>query len=122
MACSKIILVDTDGFVAILVLGLVGQGFCVCSLNDIIVGTVPGMAEWKVTITNNCKCAQHKLTLSCEGFQSRETVDPNIFQKQDNNCQVIDGNALNGFASVSFAYAWDPPFIMFPSGSIVDPC
>ncbi|KAG4190426.1 hypothetical protein ERO13_A07G029700v2 [Gossypium hirsutum] len=102
--------------------GNINAGFCVCSLNDIIVGTVPGMAEWKVTITNNCKCAQHKLTLSCEGFQSRETVDPNIFQKQDNNCQVIDGNALNGFASVSFAYAWDPPFIMFPSGSIVDPC
>ncbi|PPD84355.1 hypothetical protein GOBAR_DD18721 [Gossypium barbadense] len=63
---------EAMGLVAILVLGLVGQGFCVCSLNDIIVGTVrtgvevQGMAEWKVTIINNCKCAQHKLTLSCD--------------------------------------------------------
>ncbi|KAG4136845.1 hypothetical protein ERO13_D07G033550v2 [Gossypium hirsutum] len=87
-----------NGLVAILVLGLVGQGFCVCSLNDIIVGRVR------------------------TGVEVQETVDPNIFQKQGNNCLVIDGNALNGFASVSFAYAWDPPFIMFPSGSMVDPC
>ncbi|KAK8523453.1 hypothetical protein V6N13_113399 [Hibiscus sabdariffa] len=115
-------------FVAVLVLCLVSQGFCLCSLNDIVVGTVrtgkeiQGKAEWKVTITNNCKCSQHALKLACKGFQSVEAVDPSIFEKQGDNCLVIQGNALKGFASASFSYAWDPPFFMFPSSSVVDPC
>ncbi|KAH1131644.1 hypothetical protein J1N35_003022 [Gossypium stocksii] len=91
MVCSKIILVDTDVPLSTsqtLIKTMASSRFCVCSLNDIIVGTVrtgvevQGMAEWKVTITNNCNCAQHKLTPSCEGFQSRETVDPNIFRNK----------------------------------------
>ncbi|GMI89276.1 hypothetical protein like AT4G32090 [Hibiscus trionum] len=115
-------------FVDVLVLGLVSQGFSLCSLNDIVVGNVrtgneiQGKAEWKVTITNNCKCSQHELKLACKGFQSVETVDPSIFEQQGDDCLVIQGNALNGFASVSFTYAWDPPFFMFPSSSVVDDC
>ncbi|XP_039063093.1 uncharacterized protein LOC120207740 [Hibiscus syriacus] len=114
---------STEALVAVLILG-----FSLCSLNDIIVGTVrtgneiQGMAEWKVTITNNCKCSQHDLKLTCKDFQSVETVDPSIFVQQGDDCLVIQGNTLNGFTSVSFLYAWDPPFFMFPSSSVVDDC
>ncbi|GMI89281.1 hypothetical protein like AT4G32090 [Hibiscus trionum] len=112
---------------AILTLCLVSQGFC-CSLEDIVIGTVrtgaeiQGKPEWKVTVTNNCKCAQHELRVTCQGFQTAETVDPSVFEQQGDKCLVNQGNALNGFASVSFSYAWDPPFIMFPSSSVVDDC
>ncbi|XP_022756301.1 uncharacterized protein LOC111304047 [Durio zibethinus] len=118
----------TKSFVRILLLSLVSQGICLCTLNDIIVGTVrtgkeiQGKPEWKVTVTNNCKCTQHELKLACKGFQSVETVDPNILEKQGDNCLVIKGNALKGFTSVSFAYARDPPFLLWPSGSIIEAC
>ncbi|XVF35628.1 hypothetical protein REPUB_Repub18cG0162500 [Reevesia pubescens] len=105
---------------------ILNVGFCLCSVNDITVGSVrtgkeiQGKPEWKVTITNNCKCNQHQLRLACKGFQSTETVDPNILLKQSDNCLLLKGNALKGFSSVSFAYAWDPTFLLSPSGSIVD--
>ncbi|OMO90769.1 Glycosyl transferase, family 31 [Corchorus olitorius] len=115
-------------FVAVLILGLVTEGLCACSLNDINIGTVrtgreiQGKSEWNVTVINNCKCTQSKIKLTCQGFQSVEAVDQNIFLKQGDNCLLIKGDSLPGFRSVGFSYAWDPPFVMFPSDSVVETC
>ncbi|KAE8701592.1 hypothetical protein F3Y22_tig00110540pilonHSYRG00054 [Hibiscus syriacus] len=101
-----------NAIAAILILGLVGQ---------VPKGVeIKGQPEWKVTITNNCKCTQHELRITCHGFQSVETVDPSIFEQRGDKCLVNQGNALTGFGSVGFSYAWDPPFIMFPSSSVDD--
>ncbi|EOY29421.1 Uncharacterized protein TCM_036965 [Theobroma cacao] len=64
--------------------------------------------------------------ISCHHYQSltnlRKIVDPNILEKQGDNCLLIKGNSLRGFSTVSFAYAWDPPFLLSPAGSIIEPC
>lgn len=83
---------------------------------------IQNLPEWNVTVTNNCKCSQRQLKLACKGFQTVETVDSNIFAKQGDDCLLINGDAFKGFQAVSFAYAWDPPFVMFPSYSDVEAC
>ncbi|XP_028773602.1 uncharacterized protein LOC114730661 [Neltuma alba] len=101
------------------------QGFCDCSLNNINIGTVrsgreiKGKPEWEVTVINNCSCSQSKIQLSCKGFQSSESVDPSVFAKQGDSCLLINGGPLKAFSSVNFSYAWDPPFLLLPSSSLV---
>ncbi|KAI9124498.1 hypothetical protein K1719_004420 [Acacia pycnantha] len=101
------------------------HGSSECSLNNINIGTVrsgrevEGKPEWKVTVVNNCSCSQSQIQLSCKGFQSSESVDPSVFAKKGDSCSLINGHPLKGFSSVSFSYAWDPPFLLLPSSSIV---
>ncbi|CAJ1967852.1 unnamed protein product [Sphenostylis stenocarpa] len=112
----------------ILFLTLVIQGSCDCSLNNINIGTtrsgreVQGQPEWNVTVINNCFCQQSQIKLSCKGFQSSESIDPAILSMEGDGCLLISGNPMKGFDSVNFSYAWDPPFLMFPSSSVIGPC
>ncbi|ONI34486.1 hypothetical protein PRUPE_1G484200 [Prunus persica] len=119
-------------FVLVLLLSLVSHisfikiaGFCACTLNNINIGTtrsgreIGGKPEWNVVVTNNCACAQTSIVLSCKGFQTTEPVDPAILKKQGNVCRLIMGNLLDAGASVKFSYAWDPPFLLLPSSSVI---
>lgn len=106
-------------------------GLCGCSLDNINIGTVRsgreigGLPEWNVTVINNCSCPQKLIKLTCGGFQSAEYVDPKTLGKtdEDKKCMLNEGNPLEGFASIAFSYAWDPPFLLFPADSvIISPC
>ncbi|XP_024995495.1 TPD1 protein homolog 1-like [Cynara cardunculus var. scolymus] len=103
------------------------KGYGQCELKDITVGTertsiqIEGKQEWNVSFINSCKCPQQSLTVSCNGFQSVEKVDPNIFAPvANNNCIVNGGRPIAAFATVWFLYAWDPPFIFVPVSSQVN--
>ncbi|CAK7329553.1 unnamed protein product [Dovyalis caffra] len=115
-------------FVATLLLCLATEGLCACSLNNINIGTVrsgrqiSGKPEWNVTVVNNCQCAQSQIKLSCMGFQTVENIDPSILVKQGDACLLINGNSLEKSASVKFSYAWDPPFLLLPLGSVSHGC
>ncbi|XP_014512919.1 uncharacterized protein LOC106771452 [Vigna radiata var. radiata] len=107
---------------------LIIKGSCECSLNNINIGTarsgrvIGGQPEWNVTVINNCSCQQSQIKLSCKGFQSSESIDPSILSKEGDNCILISGNPMKGFDTVNFSYAWDPPFFLFPSSSVIGPC
>ncbi|KAL7595333.1 TPD1 protein homolog 1 [Lactuca sativa] len=110
----------------IILFTLLVNGYGQCELKDITVGTertnreVGGKEEWKVSFINTCKCPQKSLIVSCDGFQSTETVDPNLFASVgNNNCIVNGGQPIGPFATVGFVYAWDPPFIFVPRSSQV---
>lgn len=98
-----------------------------CSINDINIGTVrsgreiEGKPEWNVTVINNCGCSQKSINLSCKGFQTAEPVDPLTLlkSKQGDTCILINGSSLDGFQSVRFSYAWDPPFLLLPLDSSI---
>lgn len=98
-----------------------------CSLDDINIGTVrsgmevKGKPEWNVTVINNCGCAQKAIKLSCKGFQTVEPLDPSTLlkSKQGDTCLLINGSSLEGFDSVRFSYAWDPPFLLLPVDSLI---
>ncbi|KAK7393089.1 hypothetical protein VNO78_21541 [Psophocarpus tetragonolobus] len=98
-----------------------------CTLNNINIGTsksgrvIKGKPQWNVVVYNHCKCTQSQIRLSCKGFQSTERVDPSILSKQGDTCLLINGNSLKGSATVRFSYAWDPPFLLLPSSSHIDP-
>jgi len=76
--------------------------------------TILGKPEWNVVVTNNCNCAQSQIKLQCKGFQTTEIVSRSILSIQEDTCLLINGNPLKGFGSVSFSYAWDPPFLLMP--------
>ncbi|XP_030548356.1 uncharacterized protein LOC115753733 [Rhodamnia argentea] len=78
--------------------------------------------EWKVTVINNCTCAQSGIKLKCAGFQSTEPVDPSMFAKQGDRCLLNSGKALAPHGSVSFSYAWNPPFLLWPAESVSAGC
>ncbi|XP_076957419.1 uncharacterized protein LOC143632888 [Bidens hawaiensis] len=100
-------------------------GFGQCGLKDITIGTerttaqIQGKQEWNVSIINTCKCPQQALTVSCDGFQTVEKVDPNVFAPVGNKCSVNGGKPVAPFGTVQFLYAWDPPFIFVPISSQV---
>ncbi|PON71323.1 Beta-1,3-N-Acetylglucosaminyltransferase family protein [Parasponia andersonii] len=108
-----------------------GAGNCGnCSLNNINIGTVRsgreigGKSEWNVTVINNCGCPQKQIKLGCKGFQTVEPVDPATFfilDGGDGQCLLVNGSTLEGFASVGFSYAWDPPFLLLPLYSVIAP-
>ncbi|KAF5743335.1 hypothetical protein HS088_TW09G01402 [Tripterygium wilfordii] len=83
---------------------------------------VQGKAEWTVTVTNNCICAQSRIILYCGGFQSVEHVNPAILNKQGDNCILVHGTSLPASASVTFSYAWDSPAILLPKSSVIAGC
>ncbi|KAF5773101.1 hypothetical protein HanXRQr2_Chr13g0584901 [Helianthus annuus] len=99
-------------------------GYAQCALKDITVGTertsrqIHGKQEWKVMFINTCNCAQQNLVVSCNGFQTVERVDPNLFIPIGNNrCLVNGGRPIAPYERVEFLYAWDPPFIFVPHSS-----
>ncbi|KAL3746529.1 hypothetical protein ACJRO7_015482 [Eucalyptus globulus] len=113
---------------AILLLSFITKGLCASSLENITVGTVrtgeiiQGKPQWSVTVINNFACAQSGIKLECAGFQSTEPVNSSIFAKQGDRCLVNGGKALAPQGSVSFSYAWYPPFLLRPAESIVIGC
>jgi hypothetical protein len=56
------------------------------------------------------------------GFQTVENIDPSILSKQGDTCLLINGSSLEASASVNFSYAWDPPFLLLPLGSVIHDC
>ncbi|KAL2326545.1 hypothetical protein Fmac_025603 [Flemingia macrophylla] len=114
---------------SLLLLTLIIKGSCECSLNNINIGTtrsgreIQGKPEWNVTVINNCSCEQSHIKLSCKGFQSAEIIDPSILSVEGDSCLLIKGSPMKGFKAVNFSYAWDPPFLLLPTSSvIVGPC
>ncbi|KAK7364870.1 hypothetical protein VNO80_13614 [Phaseolus coccineus] len=106
--------------ISILFLSFVMKGSSYCNLNNINIGTtrsgriIAGKPEWNVVVTNNCNCSQSQIKLACEGFKTTESVNPALLSIQGNSCLLINGNPLIGFQSISFSYAWDPPFLLMP--------
>ncbi|KOM56221.1 hypothetical protein LR48_Vigan10g211300 [Vigna angularis] len=96
------------------------KGSSYCNLNNINIEstrsgrTILGKPEWNVVVKNNCNCTQSQIRLSCRGFQTTEIVSRSILAVEGDSCLLINGNPLKGFATVSFSYAWDPPFILMP--------
>ena len=99
---------------------------CQCELKDITIGTertssvIQGKQEWNVSVINTCKCPQQALMVSCNGFQTAEKVDPEVFAPNGDNCSVNGGRPIAPFSAVQFLYAWDPPFIFVPVSSQVN--
>lgn len=99
-----------------------------CSVRDIVVGTIrsgreiDGVPEWNVVVNNHCNCTQSHIKFACIGFQTKEPVDPAILFVRYNTCLLIRGSPLAPFGTVKFSYAWDPPFLLRPSSTVVGPC
>ncbi|KAF9587655.1 hypothetical protein IFM89_004487 [Coptis chinensis] len=108
---------------AVLFLTLLGQGLCQCSLRNIKVTQnrtgrdVKGKVEHEVTIINDCKCMQKLIEFNCSGFSSAIVIDPSIFSKIGDICQLKGGGHLNGYTSIKFRYAWDTTFNFIPATS-----
>ncbi|KAI9192214.1 hypothetical protein LWI28_019599 [Acer negundo] len=113
----------TNSIVALLVLSLITKGYYACTLEDIHVGGettrkfVGGKPEWKLTVSNLCECKQSNIKLQCKGFQTTEPVDRNILNLQGETCLFLNGNPLIEGSPVTFYYAWETPFILFPLSS-----
>ncbi|XP_017438384.2 protein TAPETUM DETERMINANT 1 [Vigna angularis] len=106
--------------VSILILSFVMKGSSYCNLNNINIEstrtgrTILGKPEWNVVVKNNCNCTQSQIRLQCQGFQTTEVVSPSILALEGDSCLLINGSPLKGFATVSFSYAWDPPYFLRP--------
>ncbi|RDX72768.1 TPD1 protein-like 1, partial [Mucuna pruriens] len=76
-----------------------------------------GKPEWKVSITNECRCSQSQVKLKCDGFQTNEAVDPSILTISDGICLLNKGTPISPSQNVQFFYAWDSqfPFIIASS-------
>ncbi|OVA17041.1 hypothetical protein BVC80_9041g47 [Macleaya cordata] len=108
---------------AIVILSLLGKGFCQCELRNITVtqtdtgGAIHGKSEYKVTVTNNCICSQYDVKLNTEGFSTTLEADPLIFNKETG--LVKNGEPLYPHESIKFNYAWDTRFSLNPVSSRV---
>ncbi|KAL5995448.1 hypothetical protein ACLOJK_025510 [Asimina triloba] len=80
---------------------------------------VEGDVEFEVTITNTCSCSQSNVIVSCSGFSTVETLDPNKFKKLNDQvrCLVNNGQPIQPSASIIFTYAWHTPFNLPPLSS-----
>ncbi|KAL5995447.1 hypothetical protein ACLOJK_025509 [Asimina triloba] len=77
---------------------------------------VGGAPEYEVTITNTCSCPQSNVVISCGTFASRESVDPNLFKRIDEeNCLANNGRPILHSSPLKFRYAWPTAFILFPT-------
>ncbi|KAA8525509.1 hypothetical protein F0562_007364 [Nyssa sinensis] len=114
---------ETMHFVLVILLNIVTQVLSECVSNKIGIGTVStgrqiqGKHEWKVTVTNNCDCPQAPIYLNCKGFQPVKEVEPPILEKRGDQCLLINGRPLGPFASISFSYGMDSPFVLTASMS-----
>lgn len=102
---------------------LSGPGHSRCTLNDLTIGTVrtgrvaQGKPEWMVTVYNKCVCCISLLKVRCTGFKSAEPTDPSKILPQGNECLINGGQPVAAGSSISFSYAWDPPFIFWPASA-----
>ncbi|KAK8558839.1 hypothetical protein V6N13_098464 [Hibiscus sabdariffa] len=110
-------------FAAALFLAFIGQGYCECSIADVTISQkqtgkrVENKPEWQVTINNGCTCTQSDLTLSCDGFQTVEAVDPSVMSKSGGKCLINRGRPVSSETHLSFNYAWDTSFPFKPLSS-----
>ncbi|KAK8624671.1 hypothetical protein V6N13_089560 [Hibiscus sabdariffa] len=110
-------------FFAALFLALISQGYCQCSIADVTISqkqtgkTVESKPEWQVKISNGCPCTQSDLKLSCDGFQTVETVDPSVMSKSGGECLINNGQPVAPESDLSFNYAWDTSFPFKPLSS-----
>ncbi|KAJ0090012.1 hypothetical protein Patl1_12505 [Pistacia atlantica] len=105
---------------AIIFLSFISRGYCQCVVQNVTVNQsqtgsqVQNKPEWKVTISNPCRCTVLDLTLSCTGFQTVEKIDPSVLSKSGDNCLINNGNPIVGLSTFSFNYAWDSSFSLTP--------
>ncbi|KAJ9175137.1 hypothetical protein P3X46_013718 [Hevea brasiliensis] len=86
--------------------------FLLCALFSLsLITQVRVQNNWKVTITNNCNCAQTGVKLDCKGFQAVNTVNPPYLEKQNDDCLITyNGGVLGPKAQLVFTYASDSQF------------
>ncbi|KAI4297071.1 hypothetical protein L6164_036979 [Bauhinia variegata] len=108
----------------VLILGLITRGNGQCVLSDLKVSqsqtgaSVEGKPEWSVVITNSCSCVQKDVKLNCQGFQTKENVDPSILSVSGDTCLVNNGNPIYN-TPINFKYAWDNSFPLNPISSTI---
>ncbi|XVF01743.1 hypothetical protein REPUB_Repub04eG0115000 [Reevesia pubescens] len=108
---------------SLLFLSLIGQGYGQCSIADVSINqsqtgkTVQQKPEWQVTILNDCVCTQSELKLSCDGFQTVETIDSSVLAKSGGECLINDGQPVAPSSETIFTYAWDTSFPFKPLSS-----
>lgn len=78
-----------------------------------------GKTQWKVTISNDCKCDQSSVKLDCSGFQTTENVDSSILSQYGAVCLLNGGDPIHYQRPISFNYAWDTSFSFTPLYSLV---
>lgn len=106
---------------------VVDAGSAECTLlSNIVVGqsktgaNVQGKPEYKVVIANNCVCSQSNLLLKCNGFNSVEPVNPNVFKPVGGQCSVNDGLPVFQGSDITFKYASDTQFDLSPLSSHIN--
>lgn len=72
-----------------------------------------------VEVENGCCCAVSRVVLVSEGFASSVPVDPRLFRREEGagggGYLVADGREIPSSGSVTFRYAWDRAFCMYPA-------
>ena len=102
------------------------EGHCQCSSGEFTVSqtqtgkTVGMQPEWKVTISNRCACSQSEVKLSCDGFQTVETIESSVLAKTGGECLINNGEPVAPFSEFSYNYAWHTWFPFSPLSSQVN--
>ncbi|KAG0465513.1 hypothetical protein HPP92_019677 [Vanilla planifolia] len=104
-------------FAGLLIISIVSQANgAACNLSSIVVSqertgeVVEGQAEYEVTVSNECRCAQSQVLVRCFGLSSVELVDPNAIRPiDDENCLLKNGGSLVQRSPLHFRYAWKTP-------------
>ncbi|XP_020230408.1 uncharacterized protein LOC109810878 [Cajanus cajan] len=81
---------------------------------------INGRQEWKVTITNDCRCSQSQVKLYCKGFKTNEAVDPSILKISGSLCLLNNGRTIHPSESVEFLYASASKYPFILAYSIVN--
>ncbi|KAI3893370.1 hypothetical protein MKX03_017084 [Papaver bracteatum] len=109
---------------AIVILSLIGGGFCQCELSNIVISQrltgfqIHGQAEYEVSIVNDCPCTQSDVVIHCPGFTTTLAVNPSIWQPTDGDlCSFINGEPVFHGETIKFKYASDPPCALTPASS-----
>ncbi|KAG6522287.1 uncharacterized protein LOC122054122 [Zingiber officinale] len=72
---------------------------------------------FEVEVENGCCCAVSRVVLVSEGFASSVPVDPRLFRREEGGggYLVADGREIPSSGSLTFRYAWDRAFFMYPA-------
>lgn len=99
-----------------------------CKLSDLKITQytsgkmVEGIPELKVTVTNDCACAQSDVKVHCAGFQTLEAIDPGLLRKDGDTCLLNNGQPLQGNQSFIFNYVWGTKYDFVPISSEIISC
>ncbi|RZC64749.1 hypothetical protein C5167_008433 [Papaver somniferum] len=109
---------------AVVVLSLIGGGFCQCELSNIVISQrltgfqIHGQTEYEVSIVNDCQCTQSDVVIHCPGFTSTFYENPSIWQPIDGDlCSFNSGKPVFFGETIKFMYASDPPCALTPASS-----